>query len=179
MRLWQNKMDKLKEQILTLIKEKPKHYSSLIQRNSELKQWVDDNAITHSNHFPSRIYSAINQVDLYCPNGNLKKLARWNQGLYACGPANQCKCTKDAITTSVSNTKQSQDHTNANTKRKETMLGKYGVEYNSQRIEVKEILTKSKIPDDAQNKLSDKNWFLEEYVTKQRTSVDISQELGV
>jgi hypothetical protein len=58
-----------------------------------------------------------------------------------------------------------------NEKRKETMLLKYGVEHNNQRPEV---LTKIK----KQIYTINKEWLHEEYITKQRNSVDIASELG-
>ena len=78
----------------------------------------------------------------------------------------------------VSESKLSQDHTEANDKRKETMLEKYGVEYNTQREEVKEVLRKAKFSDDILDNLTDPEWMEEEYLNKKRTAVDISSELG-
>lgn len=70
----------------------------------------------------------------------------------------------------------------AKNKRKQTMLDKYGCEYNSQRAEVKEILTQSKIKFSnpfALERLISYEWMFENYVTKKRNLVDIGEELGV
>ena len=77
-----------------------------------------------------------------------------------------------------------EDHTKSNIKRKQTMLGKYGTETNSQRQEVKLIIS------EAQKKrwwginpnlklLRDKDWLYNEYFTKYRSGVDIAKELNV
>lgn len=74
------------------------------------------------------------------------------------------------------------DQQKANEKRKHTMRRKYGVEYNSQREDVKKILTQSKIKHsnpEALEKLCSYEWMYENYITKQRTLVDIGQELNV
>ncbi len=169
----------MKEQILKLIQEKPKHYSLLIKRDVELKTWVEDNAVTKSDHFPSMIYSAVFKADLICDHNKHRKLNRWSEGLIGCGPAASCECTKKSIALNVSKTKSNIDPSNSNKKREKTMIEKYGVSYNSQRSDVKEILSKPKISKEAYNKLSNKDWITEEYVTKNRSSVDIAQELGV
>lgn len=67
----------------------------------------------------------------------------------------------------------------AKAKRKETMIAKYGVAYNSQRAEVKEILSNSSLTEEVQTLLDDRDWLHEEYVVKKRTSVDIASELGI
>jgi hypothetical protein len=74
------------------------------------------------------------------------------------------------------------DKVAAKTKRSKTMLEKYGVEYNSQRAEIKEILSESKIKyskPDALEKLLDKEWLYKNYITDKRTLVDIAEELDV
>lgn len=169
----------MKDQILKLIKDKPKHYSRLIQADPQMKIWVEENTIDKSDHFPSMIYSAVNKVSLICPNSNTMKLNRWSEGLSYCGPARSCECTKKAISKGVAKTKSNIDHTISNDKRKKTMLKKYGVEFNSQRSEIKNILKKPKISNEAHEKLSNKEWIINEYITKNRSSVDIANELKV
>jgi len=71
----------------------------------------------------------------------------------------------------------------ANEMRKQTMLDKYGYEYNSQRPEIKKILsitrTNYHLSVDTQEKLTDKKWMYNEYIINNRTAVDIADELGV
>jgi len=77
---------------------------------------------------------------------------------------------------------QKVDKKTSNDKRKSTMISKYGVEYNSQRDDIKKILSQSKIKYTNQyalDKLDSYEWMFENYVTKQRTLVDIGRELGV
>jgi hypothetical protein len=172
----------IKEQILELAHSKPKHYVKLIQHNPVLKQWVDDNSLIESDRFVEKVYSAIFQVSNVCPAGNIKKFDRFSTGFVGCGPAKSCGCTKTAIALGVSNTKNSynvQQRTEINSKRTSTMMSKYGVEYNSQRLEVKNLLSKPKISEDSYTKLCDFNWLNTEYNEKSRTLVDIANELGV
>ena len=76
----------------------------------------------------------------------------------------------------ISNSKTKLDHDHVNAKRRQTMLLKYGVEYNSQRPEVKSVLSQPKVDI---TELANTVWLNEEYNVKQRSLVDIAQELGV
>lgn len=73
--------------------------------------------------------------------------------------------------------KQKRNESVAGSKRRATMRQKYGVEYNSQRSDIKKILAQPKVNAYALAKLTDMVWLKEQYVTNQRTSVDIAQEL--
>lgn len=65
-------------------------------------------------------------------------------------------------------------------KRKQTMFEKYGVYTNSQRPDIKKKLAdRLKISQDAKERLMDSNWLFEQYVTLDRSSTEIAQELGV
>lgn len=79
----------------------------------------------------------------------------------------------------ISETHLAKDPTIATKKRKLTMLEKYGYETNSQRPECKEGLQKSSLSGEILKKLKDKNWLSEEYITNQRTAIDIGEELKV
>lgn len=67
--------------------------------------------------------------------------------------------------------------------RKQTNLEKYGVEYQSQRKEIKEIvsnkLTKRYLDDDVISKLESFEWLNLEYIIKKRSASDIADELKV
>lgn len=68
-------------------------------------------------------------------------------------------------------------------KRIKTNIEKYGVEYQSQRPEIKNIvgnkLTNRYLESEIIEKLNDKNWLYSEYILNNRTSVDIADELKV
>jgi hypothetical protein len=70
-----------------------------------------------------------------------------------------------------------------NDKRQNTMVEKYGVSYNSQRPDVKivlsEKLSKSQICDNTREFLLNKDWLYQEYVVNKRTGLDIADELGI
>lgn len=71
----------------------------------------------------------------------------------------------------------------ANDKRRNTMLEKYGVEYNTQRAELKEhfsnINRRRDISIEAYEHLNNKEWLYDQYVTLNKTSIDIGKILGV
>jgi hypothetical protein len=63
------------------------------------------------------------------------------------------------------------------------MLEKYGHEYNSQRSDIKEILSektsKRYMSDEVFEKLNNKDWLYEEYVIKKRSAVNIASEFNI
>lgn len=67
----------------------------------------------------------------------------------------------------------------ANDKRRKTMLDKYGVEFNSQRNDIKSILSTPKLPKEISTKLLDENWLKEQYVTKRKSLTEIGDMLGI
>ena len=171
----------MREQILNLINTKPKHYSLLIKNNQQLLEWVTSNSKIVSDHFPTMIYSAVYGVDPVCKNGKIKKLKRWTQGLITCGPANECLCNRENISNSVKNIKSNYSDLKKQEiehKRTTTMLSKYGVKYNSQRQEIKTILTKSKLSVNQYSLLSDRSWVEKQYMELKRTAIDIAEELN-
>ena len=171
-----------RETILEIIKNKHKHYSVIIKKNSELSSWVNQNSLSDTEHWPTKIWSAVNQKPTKCDNNQDRQITRWKDGLAGCGPASVCECTRKSISQKVSETKllnTTDDIDKINTKRLKTMIEKYGVMYNSQRLDLKNIWQQPKIPAEALSKLTDKIWLENEYITKQRSSVDIAKELGV
>lgn len=78
----------------------------------------------------------------------------------------------------IRETKKKVDSSESNEKRKQTMLAKYGVEYNSQRKDIHSIWTNSRLDESVINKLGNREWLHNEYVTKKRPSIDIASELG-
>ncbi len=58
------------------------------------------------------------------------------------------------------------------------MLEKYGVEYNSQRSEIKPKISKTKLSDDKFKLISNRDWLYDQYVTQEKTFLKISEEYG-
>lgn len=173
----------MKQLILDLIKQHPKHYTHYIKKDRELMKWIEDNHRSlATSSLLTKIFSAINKISTTCRYNNQRSVTRLNNGLNYCGHASVCKCLTESLTESMSNIKQSltvKEHEQINNKRKKTMQEKFGVDFNSQRPEVIEKLKSTKLPSDVYSCLSDKDWLHNEYVIKQRTSVDIAKELGV
>jgi hypothetical protein len=173
----------MKDKILKIVGDFPKHYTKIIKKNSELSKWVIDNSLLDCPEVNAdNIYSAVFQIDNRCCYGKTKKLSRWSTGFVGCGPAKTCACTKESISQNVKKTKNqytSEQHKIVNDKRSNTMLSKYGVAYNSQRSDIKHCWTKPKISQDIYNKLIDREWLYTEYVEKNRTAVDVAHELGI
>lgn len=74
------------------------------------------------------------------------------------------------------------DRNKAKAKRRQTMIDKYGVAYNSQRPEIKfklEKRWKERIPEEAFRLLNDRDWLHEEYVVKGKSALEISKPLNV
>lgn len=172
----------MRDIILNLIKTKPKHYATIIKRSPDLIAWVRDNSKIESNYIPELVYSALHAASNRCPIGNLKKFTNITIGFTGCGPANVCKCTADAISTSVVATKSkftAEQRSAINTKRNQTMIGRYGVAYNSQREDIHHIWKRPKISAEIFEKLTNRDWLDTEYNTNKRSAVDIAQELNV
>lgn len=172
----------MKDKILQIISDKPKHYTVIIKKNTELHHWVMENSLANVDHYPTMIYSAVHGESNVCKYGNKKSISRFSEGWVGCGPANVCQCTRESIAVSVSKTKIEQSpeiKQKIENKRMNTMLKKYGVPYNSQRECIKQILTKPKITPEAYSLLNDKSWLFEEYINKGRSLVDLAQQLGV
>lgn len=175
-------MTDIKTRIIEVVKNNPKRYTQIIIKDPELLEWVNNNTKTENNKFSAKVYSAIYDVGDVCEYGNIKKFDRFSTGFMGCGPASVCKCTKNNISKNVSRSKTNisdEEKIKINEKRKSTMLGKYGVEYNSQREEIKNILSAPKINSDVFKKLNDYDWLNAEYVLKKRTTVDIAQEFKI
>ena len=120
----------MKDKILKIIAEHPKHYSIMIKNNHELYNWVIENTLLSAdNSFPAQIYSAINNITNECHNGNYKKFRDINVGFVGCGRANTCKCTSESVSAKsiiASNSKTTSEKENIVNKRRATNLAKYG-----------------------------------------------------
>jgi len=128
------------------------------------------------------IYSALSQEDGVCRYGNNKGFARISSGYQYCGHSSTCRCLKEEMGQKVSATKSkwsNEYHTKVNKKRSDTMMQKYGVSHNLQRLDVISKLKNPKIPADVYALLSDLVWMDNEYNVKKRSLVDIASELNV
>lgn len=90
----------------------------------------------------------------------------------------QCAVKDPNRSKKISATKQKQDHTQANEKRKQTMLDKYGVVSNSQRDDIHHRWPKHKVNDDVYALLNDRQWLYDQYVVQNKTSTQIAKEIG-
>jgi len=135
-----------KQQILELIKSKPKHYSKIVKNNPDLDIWVQNNTLIKSDNYAEMIYSAINQDNGFCKYNNKKKFKNITVGFICCGPAARCKCAKEQVAKSVSKTKSlytDEQKKEIRNKAKKTMLKRYGDEnYNNQEQSKKTMLKK-------------------------------------
>jgi len=92
-------------------------------------------------------------------------------------------CSKSCADKDILRTKkmiasrQLNDQSHTNEKRKQTMIEKYGVAFNSQRPDIHHIWEKSKLLPEIHSKLKDKAWLDVEYNLNNRTAVDIAAEL--
>jgi len=172
----------MKTKILDIIKNNKKRFSQIIKRDEQLNLWVTSNSKIQSNNYAEHIYSALNGTTGICCNNNKLGFISVNKGYSFCGHASICKCNRENSIVKVSETKKQysdlQKH-QIEHKRTTTMYEKFGVQYNSQRPEIKLKLQKPKIDPCVQAKLLDKEWMNLEYNAKQRSLVDIGQELGV
>lgn len=172
----------MKNKILELIKDKPKHYSILIKKDEAMHDWVKNNTKVDDTHsFVEKIFSAIHDTNLICPNGNKKKVRRWNDGALFCGHQSICKCSKDSTSCGVSSTKSKITKVEveiSNRKRCETLKAKTGYEYNSQRPDIKEKLKESKLPHSISEKLINKQWLEDQYIKQNKSGLQIANELG-
>lgn len=164
------------------VKDNIKHYPSLIKSRPRMYQWVMDNSLIQTDHFPSMVYSAVHQMTNICQLGNEKPFSNWNDGFIGCGIARECECTSKNIGKNGSialRRRTPEQIAFSNTKREKTMIEKYGHAFNAQRPEVKASLTTSRLDPTISVKLNDIEWMKTEYLVNQRSSVDIAAELGI
>lgn len=173
----------MKTKIEQLIEKFPKHFSVKIKKDKELAPWVEDNCIAQDTaSYSERVYSAINNCNGVCHRGNKMSYSNINDGYMFCGHASACQCNHEAMSKLVSltkNLKTDEENDAINKKREQTMVEKYGVAFNTQRDEVKEIISKPKLSDEVFMKLNDREWLNEEYNEKKRSLVDIGKELNI
>ena len=125
----------MKERILEIIANKPKHFSKIIKQTPELLLWVQANTKSVSTNFSEVIYSAINVDDGCCELGNAKKFKSINNGYGFCGIASECACAAKSVSEKVSSSKNSYSIDKKriiNQRRSQTSIDRYGVANNGQ-----------------------------------------------
>lgn len=126
----------MREQILELIQNHPRHYVGMIKRNSLMLSWVMSNTrLTESSSNAEHIRSALYSETNIC---NIGKEMRWigiNDGWGNCGKSSMCKCAfaqvSNAVKLSKSN-RTSVEIARENHKRELTNMERYGVANSAQ-----------------------------------------------
>jgi hypothetical protein len=132
----------MKQKILDIISQKPKRFTFIIARDASLLDWVMNNSIIDpASPLVQHVYSALHNSTNVCPHGGVKGLRNitlgWSTG---CGPAGKCKCTRAAVSASVSANKQArskEDIKAENKKREATNLKTHGVKNTGQTKQAK------------------------------------------
>jgi hypothetical protein len=126
-----------KSQIIDLIKNKPKHYSKMIQNTPELFAWVKQNSLISEKNFAAEIYSAISNTTNICEKGKTKTFSGINTGWRFCGKAADCVCAKNSVSKNCKEKAKLIDKISAAEKRANTNLSRYGYENAGQSIKAK------------------------------------------
>jgi hypothetical protein len=161
--------DEIKTKILSIIQEKPNHYTRIIKKDIELYDWVMSNSIISKDlSFSEHIYSSLYNKTNICEHNNIKKYKNIKDGFGFCGIAKFCKCCKESVSESVSSSflqKSKEEISIISHKRKTTNIEKYGVD-NIGKIDIakenhKKLYNDKKIVSQIQDKI--KNTNIERY----------------
>lgn len=146
-----------------------------------------DIIISHTNcinerSFSARLWAFEHLPIPLCHCGNpVKKYDNEQKWSNYCG--SKCSLHSAERHKLISKTKLDSDHTQANIKRKQTMLDKYGVETNSQRECVKthmsQLASKRQVNSHTLTLLDNYDWLASEYQIKKRSASDIADQLGI
>jgi len=170
------------KQIRELVERHPKHYVHKIKSDPELHKWVEDHSSPEDTHWSTKIYCALTGETSTCKHGVKQTIKRISLGFTGCGPAATCQCTKERISESVKQTKSeiSKDQQEIiQQRRKQTMIAKYGVAYNSQRKDIHHLWLKPKIDETAHQLLNDSDWVNHQYNILNKSLTEIAHELKV
>lgn len=120
----------MRDKIIKLIVDYPRHYSKMIRGDTAMRQWIIDNSLIGIDDFAAAVYSAVNQQSNICKNGNKKKFKNFTVGFVGCGPAAKCQCTKESIAENVKIAKSEytdEKRADIASKRESTTLERFGV----------------------------------------------------
>jgi hypothetical protein len=120
----------MKDQILKLLKEKPKHAIRMIVSDLELWSWIENHCDPRSNSNAIKVYTAISDEKVLCPcgSGKLRKLNSIKNGFFFCGRAKDCSACRNAVSTNCIKSAKLWDKEVAQEKRNNTNMKKYGME---------------------------------------------------
>jgi hypothetical protein len=119
----------MRELIIQLIEEKPKHFAQIIKKDAALYKEIS-NFKSPTNNISEQVFQYLNPTDTTCPNGNYKKFKSIKEGYKFCGAASVCQCAKESVSAKVSKTKMldsEEKKKEINQKRIKTNLDLYGV----------------------------------------------------
>lgn len=174
----------MREKLIEIMKLHKKNFSLYVKNDPALQQWIEENTLVHGDvTLSEKIYSIIYQENGICKNGNKRSYENFTNGFRAgCGHSSKCQCCMENTIKKVKEAKANyteERKQEINETRKNTMTSMYGHAYNSQRPEIKEKLQKSTLSQEIIDKLKNKDWLNEEYNIKQRSLLDLGNELGV
>lgn len=170
------------DRIRQIIQNNPKRYSQIIKSDAELAGWVAENTQVISDNYAETIYSALNQQNNQCGQGNQKKFLSASQGWGFCGVSRVCACNAKNSSVKVQESKNlytPEQKNSINQKRQKSMIEKYGVGYNSQRTDIHHIWQKNRMDSAVVEKLQNRGWLEDQYVQQKKTLVEIADDLGV
>lgn len=121
--------DAIKDKILTLAKEKPRHFAQILKRDKTVLDYINAHVPQNITVFLEQLYYIVYADDGTCEYGNKKKLKSFS-GYGFCGKAGVCQCAKLQVSNSVSMSKKAfcdERRKEISIKRNNTVLARYGV----------------------------------------------------
>jgi len=129
-------VDKEQQLILDTYTAKPKHFTQILSRNSEIIQYVNQKTNgTNITTFLEKLYYSVYGESNICANNNRMTLRSFNQGYVGCGRAKFCKCVRDSVSVAVATAKgkyTAAEKEVTNSRRVITTKRVYGVTNNGQ-----------------------------------------------
>lgn len=84
-------MNYIQKLILDTREAMPQHFETVLARNQDVVNYVDQNVPKSIGNFLEQLYYAVYMEDNPCTNGNSRPMTSW--GVYGfCAPAGQCAC---------------------------------------------------------------------------------------
>ena len=140
--------DNIKNKILEIIANNPRHYTRMIKSNNELNDWILSNSYEVDN-YAERIYVSINGVPLEKECGKYPKFNTIFKGFFDyCGSKTKCQCARNAQSNAIKNIHSSKsdiEKQKENDKRVATLIERYGVSNPMYSAEFKEKLKETNI----------------------------------
>ena len=128
-------MNKIQQLIIDTYNSKPKHFTQILKRNTEVMEYINNTTINMGlTTFLEKLYYAVNLETNICKHGNVKQLKTFT-GYSFCGKTGVCLCAKESVSASVSASKKictDEENDAITATRKSTSLARYGVTNNGQ-----------------------------------------------